>query len=466
MTTVKELKATCKKLGIKKYSAMKKSELEQAIKKHTKHESQKDLKKKPKKKTMYQKVKDFIVGPELSKQIEQENESKHTKEFRKKVNNALTSKKISSANVNKIEKFYQDEPNLKTYCKDRSKYTSYKNFMKVNIALYMNYYVWDSPKNIFSITKKMSHSVDSYRYNNPSYTIFMDKDGQKDFLPHKNTLSLENVMDVEWFAKQNEYLNALSSFQISILFAYTHNSYTTITPFIWHLVLKNSKDNLKKIAFNYRDWIVISSSRVDTIFLGFLVIFANKKLFHLHFTDKQREKIEKIIPENINDTTSYKDVRQFIKKECTDEQILSCAKIYLGELYKILNFAPPVSKPFYLFRVETNPERFKNNKTLENQSFTSTSNDQSYIASRSKYGSSLIRFLIEPGAKVLFVRGCSYFQKENEFIIAPSLFDDIQKTTLHLGETVSSICSNIKTNAFDVKVKPLPSSKVLVEQFI
>ena len=107
MTTVKELKATCKKLGIKKYSAMKKSELEQAIKKHTKHESQKDLEKKPKKKTMYQKVKDFLVGPELSKQIEQENESKHTKEFRKKVNNALTSKKISSANVNKIEKFYR-----------------------------------------------------------------------------------------------------------------------------------------------------------------------------------------------------------------------------------------------------------------------------------------------------------------------------------------------------------------------
>ena len=466
MTTVKELKATCKKLGIKKYSAMKKSELEQAIKKHTKHESQKDLKKKQKEKTMYQKVKEFIVGPELSQQNEQENENQNTKEFRKKVNNALTSKKISSANLNKIEKFYQNEPNLETYCNDKSKYMSYKNFMKVNIELYMNYYDWNKPENIFSFKKKMSHSVGSYRYNNPSYTIFMDKDGQKDFLPHKKTLSLENVMDVEWFAKQNEYLNALSSFQISILFAYTNNSYTTITPFIWHLVLKKSKSNLKSIANKYRDWIVVSSSRVDTILLGFLVIFANKKLFHLHFTDKKREKIEKIMSNKMDDTTSYSDVRRFIKKECTDEQILSCAKIYIGELYKILNLAPSVSKPFYLFRIETNPERFKKNKTLENQSFTSTSNDQSYINSRNSGSSTLIRFLIEPGAKVLFVRGCSYYEKENEFIIAPSLFDDIQKTTLHLGETVSSVCTKIKTNAYDVKVKPLQSSKVLAEQFI
>lgn len=464
MTTVKELKAICKKLGIKKYSTMKKTELEQAIKKHTKRESQKDLKKKQKEKTMYQKVKDSLVGPELSQQNEQENESKHAKEFRKKVNKALTSKKISSANLNKIEKFYQDEPNLQTYCNDKSKYMSYKNFIRVNIELYMNYYVWNRPENIFSFTKKMSHSVDSYRYNNPSYTIFMDKDGQKDFLPHKKTLSLENLMDVEWFAKQNEYLNALSSFQISILFAYTYNSYVTITPFIWHLILKKSKDNLKKIADNYRDWIVIFSSRVDTIFLGFLVIFANKKLFHLHFNDKQREKIEKIIPEDMTDITSYSDVRRFIKKECTDEQILSCAKIYIGELYKILNFAPSVSKPFYLFRVETNPERFKNNRTLENQSFTSTSNDQSYI--RSRNASYLIRFLIEPGSKVLFVRGCSYYEKENEFIIAPSLFHDIHKITLYLGETVGTVCGNIKTNSFDVKVKPLPSSKVLAEQFI
>jgi len=78
--------------GVKKYSAMKKSELEQAIKKHTKHESQKDLKKKQKEKTMYQKVKDFLVGPELSQQIEQEKENQNTKEFRKKVNKKVYNK--------------------------------------------------------------------------------------------------------------------------------------------------------------------------------------------------------------------------------------------------------------------------------------------------------------------------------------------------------------------------------------
>lgn len=460
MTTVKELKATCKKLGIKKYSTMKKTELEQVIKKHTKYDSQKNLKKKQKEKTMYQKVKDFITGK--SQQKVQENEN--TKEFRKKVGDALVNKKISSANLNKIEKFYQDEPNLETYCNDKNKYKFYKNFFKVNIVSYMNYYVWDSSKNnIFSITKKISQSVDRYRYNNPSYTIFMDKDGQKNFLPHKKTLSLENVMDVEWFTKQNEYLNTLSSFQISILFAYTNNSFTTITPFLWHLILKKSKANLKIIANDYRTWIQTCSSRVDTIFLGFLVIFANKKLFNLHFIDKQRKKIEKIIPEKMNDITSYSDVRQFIKKECSDEQILSCAKIYMGELYKILNFAPPVSKPFYLFRKEQNLDRYNNNKTLENQSFTSTSNDQSYFSTISAK-SSVIRFLIEPGVKILFVRGCSYYPEENEFLIAPSLFYDIRKTQLFDGKTISSVCSKI--NAFDVKVKPLQSSKVLVEQFI
>ena len=56
------------------------------------------------------------------------------------------------------------------------------------------------------------------------------------------------------------------------------------------------------------------------------------------------------------------------------------------------------------------------------------------------------------GVKALFIRGCSYYKKENEFLIAPSCFENIR---LNKYEVSNDICSGVSKKIYDINVKPM-----------
>ncbi len=355
-----------------------------------------------------------------------------------------TSIALSQTTLKSIEKKKLQQVTLDKFCSGKISKMD-KPFLKATISLYIPYLNYPAPgKNLF---KKDSGSPTNDNYV-PTIYLFFEKEQKQQFIPVSTKLSIENFVDPMWLQKQNEYLASLSTFQKALLWAYTNNSFSSITPFFL-AKLKITQLSNASLWNSYKSWAKYNT-KVDPVTLAFFYCIHGDGKFLYHFTKNKLEEIK-----SLKKDFDLKKYRSFIFKNVDEKMYEQLMYVYIQKLYFLFEQAPAVEKSFYLYRIEKNTERYESNKSLINENFLSCSNDENYLNDRVSSSSKYIRFLVCPGTKILFVKGLSYFRSENEFIMAPSSFSDIEKITLRYSSSIGKLCSDQTKKAYQVTVKPL-----------
>jgi hypothetical protein len=402
MPTVKSLREECKKLGIKGYSKLKKEELIQVIKKG-------------KKKGLEKIIEHKKLAPEKSNQVQQ----------------------------------YFQQTNLTKYCNDILKNKFIHPFMKAEISMYLPYFNWSKPQTLH--TDKMEKKTGRQGYV-PRVYLFFEKERQQQFLPimQNKSISVRNFIDPVWLNKQNLYLDSLTPYQRAIIFAYTNNSFDSIMPYCLFRLKSETYANkkLEDIWAKYKKW-VKNKQNYDAVTLGFYFLCHNNIFFRYSFNYSEKETLAKMKKK----TFDYETWKNYMFQHVSDGMFGVIMDFYLQELFQIFEYAPAVEKSFYVYRIESDAKRFQK-YTFANETFLSCSNDATYIRSWFPVSGQYIRFKICPGTKVLFIKGLSYYEKENEFLLAPSELFDISKMEMIVTNNIEYICSDRK-KVIDVKVRPL-----------
>lgn len=421
--TVPELKKKCKELQIKGYSKLRRADLEKLLLQHEPSGVQKQPN------DTQQKKKDQVS----SKQIQ-----------------LLQIKPLPKQKFDQISQYFRNPPSHQQFCKHKSKYEMNKLMLKTKYEILLSYYHYNNPC-LRNDPKVSTTYYRSHQFNIPQFLTYGLEEA---FYPldRDRPVTIHDFMDQEWFVKQNEFIKSLSSFQRAFLFAYSNNSFDTITPFL--LESTKPKPNYKESFKKYVSWFQKKkeSDWVHPLLLSLIMVSQHSHLQNQYFpkTKKAKELFDKIKKGDLFSTPAIKQVIRDYVKEKHFEFLMN---IYIRVLKSIFDKAPPLQKSIYLFRVESQfryDELLKEKKTsIKNCTFTSTSIDQEYILDRS--GKEYIRFRMSPGTNALFIRGCSYFKKENEFVIPPSNFHNIRKNVFSKS---ADICS-AKTTIYDIDVSPL-----------
>ena len=418
MPTVKSLRQECKKLGIKGYSKFKKEELIQVIKKKKKADSS----------SSDADVLSDSYAPGLEKII------KH--------------KKLTLNKSKEVQQYFQ-QTNLTKYCKDVLKNKFIHPFMKAEISMYLPFYKWSKPSTLHKDIMEKKTGRDSYV---PRIFLFFEKERQQQFLPteQNKSISIRNFIDPVWLNKQNLYLDSLTPYQRAIIFAYTNNSFDSIMPYCLFKLKSGiySNKTLKDVWMKYKSWAKYKND-YDAVTLGFYFLCHNYNFFTYSFSASEKKTLRKMMEKSFH----FETWRNFALKHVSAGMFSVIMDFYLQELVTIFEYAPAVEKSFYIYRIERDTERFEKS-TFVNQTFLSCSNDSVYIRDRYDTSKEYIRFKICPGTKVLFIKGLSYYEKENEFIIAPSEFFDVKRIKMIVSTNLENICSH-KKNVIDAKVRPI-----------
>lgn len=470
--TIVKLREKCKKLKLTGYSKLKKDDLKKIIEKAQILQAQK-LKQKvdttnkcppgkiynPNSKRCVSKTgkigKAILDGTFIPKQNDGKAPTKQQQEKQKKQIQQLTNiDPLSQQKENQISQYFTNPPNMQEFCKNKTIYEMKKLLLKTKFQILLSYYNYDNPDKRHD-TKQSKILSTNHQLNIPEFLTFGLQDS---FYPmEKNKfITIDNFMDQEWFVKQNEYINSLNSFQRAVLFAFSNNSFTTITPFSLESIKPNP--DFKTTKNKYKSWVRDNSNanRVHPLKLA-LIIVSHDSNWKKQFSKKKKALtlLEKIKDGNYYDTSA---LNKFITDHVDTKEYVELMTIYMNLLQSIFEHAPPVQKSFYLFRKESSLRFDKllieNKINIKNDTFISTSNDGEFIKQR--VGSEYVRLKIHPGLKILFIRGCSYYKKENEFVIAPCCFENITKNTFNKITSSNSICNNdLRRTIYDVDVKPL-----------
>ena len=412
--TVLQLKKKCKELKLKGYSKLKRAELVKMLVDHEKsvHDAQTNKK------------------DEETKIVE--------------------IKPLSKEKLQQISEYFKNPPTTKQFCKHKSRYEMKKLLLKTKYQILLSYYHFRNPNQRHD-TKSSEILYSNVQYNIPEFLTYGA--GQEQFYPldSKHFVTINDFIDEEWFVQQNQFIKSLTSFQRAFLFAYSNNSFDTITPFL--IESTKAKPNYDASFEKYKSWMKgATKDWVHPIQLALIIVSKHKNLKNnFPKTQKANTLFENIKNGEFFTTPAIKQmIREYVKVKQVEILMSWCGR---GLGWGVAN-APSIKKPFYLFRTESNfryRDLLKENKTsVKNCTFTSTSNDEQYILDRT--GKEYIRFHLCPGTKVLFIRGCSYFKKENEFLLAPSHFDNIRENSFR---TSGDICCPKNTKIYDVDVKPL-----------
>lgn len=267
MQTVKSLREECKKLGIKRYSKLKKEELIQVIKKKKKADSS----------SSDTDVSSDSYAPGLEKIIEH--------------------KKLAPEKSNQVQQYFQ-QTNLTKYCNDILKNKFIHPFMKAEISMYLPYYKWSKPETLHTDKKEKKTGRESYV---PRIYLFFEKERQQQFLPveQNKSISVRNFIDPVWLNKQNLYLDSLTPYQRAIIFAYTNNSFSSIVPYCLYKLKSGMYANktLNNIWVKYKSW-VKSKHDYDAATLGFYFLCHNYIFFTYSFTASEKETLRKMKKKN------------------------------------------------------------------------------------------------------------------------------------------------------------------------
>ena len=412
--SVVELKKKCKQFKLKGYSKLKKKDLQK-----------------------------------LLQTYKQENGSTKQVETIQKLA-LINIKPLKKKNVEQISQYFKKPPSLEMFCKEKNKYEMNKLMLKTKFQILLSYYQFRNPD------KREDSSSSPILYKNLQYNVpeFLTYGSTQQFIPldPNHFATINDFMDQEWFVEQNQYTKSLSAFQRAFLFAYSNNSFDTITPFL--LESTKSKPKYKETLQKYLSWMSSRTNKdwVHPLQLSLIVVSHSTNL-RKHFPNTQKatslfDTIQK------DKSFSCSDTKKVIRDYVKEKHFEFLMKLYLQVLSNIFKEAPPIKKPFYLFRSESQiryNSLLKEKKTsMRNVTFTSTSIDQVYILKRRC--KEFVRFRMQPGSKAIFIRGCSYFKKENEFLIPPSVFDNVRESKFRKEE---DICSDRKTVIYDVDVRAL-----------
>jgi hypothetical protein len=438
MSTLVELKSFCKKTGIKGYSALSKSKLIQKIIKEgylpllDKHllDKQKQKHKQKEKHKQKDKEKDKILKESDHKKIEKQIVA----------NKIFTKTKLLS----KEKQQKKEEIDINKYCSERDKYEMRKPLIKARIELYLPYYSYSRPTNLLEDSMKKNSKNQSYL---PTIYSFFEEGNQQFLpLPSNKPISVKTFIDPVWLDKQNIYINSLTPFQRALIFVYTNNSFKSITPLLLS-ALKIKKNQVDTLWENYKKW-AENNSRCDPFTITFYYLIYSPS-FLSNFKKEDQDKLLELKHKGYDRL----DVR-FLFQISNSSIFEFVMNTYFKLLYEIYHHAPAVESPFYIFRKDDDINRFKKSQ-YESKTFVSCSNSQQYIIRRSYNKKSyFIRLKINPGTKLLFVKGLSFFPEENEFLLGPSLFTDMKMISLRFAESIDNICSKKTTEAYDINVKP------------
>lgn len=469
--TIVKLREKCKKLKLTGYSKLNKEGLKKIIEKAQIIQAQKIKQKvdarnncppgkiyNPNSKRCVFKTgkigKALLDETYIPKQNDGKGPTKQQQEKQKKQIQKLTHvDHLSQQKENQITQYFANPPNMQQFCKNKTKYEMKKLLLKTKFQILLSYYHYDNPHERNDV-KQYKTFYSSSQYNIPEFLTFGFEDS---LLPMEKDgfLTIDNFMDQEWFVKQNEYISSLNSFQRAVLFAFSNNSFSTITPFSLESIKQHPDYKIPKDK--YKSWVKYNSNAngVHPLKLA-LIIVSHDTNWKQQFSKKKKALtlLEKIKNGNSYDTSA---LNQFIQDHVDTKEYVELMTIYMNMLQSIFDHAPPVEKSFYLFRKESSLRFDKLLKAkkinIKNDTFISTSNDGEFIKKR--VGEEYVRFKIHPGVKILFIRGCSYYKRENEFVITPCCFENITKNTFY-KITSNSICNNNhRRTIYDVDVKPL-----------
>ena len=324
---------------------------------------------------------------------------------------------------------------IQNYCKNKNKGIGY---MTRTSTINFKYPAVDG---MGGTTGPFKPQLDSLTWSTQSFQLIMKYD-QVHFakqlvfkyfptMKNFNNFKMDNVMDMEWFQKQNKWLKTLTPREIFLLYGYSHNGD------VWaHTYLDGNFDmqlfKNKLSGLSYSDY------------------------FALFFQARDFYKMASKTP-----SKDYDAVLARVRQENDPKNIKAIIQMFIDELNALIQKAPSTTKPFTVFR-GVKDDRYLTgikDKQYTLNRFVSTSIDGDGVArERFSGGHTVQRILIMPGSKCVCMFGLTRYRDEKEILLPRGSTYIVRKTENNatpLAELGQNMCPGQETYNTNKKVNKL-----------
>ena len=213
-----------------------------------------------------------------------------------------------------------------------------------------------------------------------------------EYFPTMNNFSdfkISNMIDMDWYQKQNKFVRTLGPREVFLMFGYSHNGD------VWAHAYLDGRFNMKTFKEG------VAKLGVGTYFALF---FQAREFYKINTGDVGND---------------YKETLKRVKAETDVKNITAIIQMFIDELNTLVQRAPATTKPFTVFRGvkdDTYMSGIKDKQyTLNRFASTSISGMKSYNNFSGKH--TLQRIMIMPGSKCLCMFGFTAHPGEWEILL-------------------------------------------------
>lgn len=344
---------------------------------------------------------------------------------------------------------------LKDFCIKNIPIT--QNNINYSLIIQLNYDIWDW--NIEVLDSKIWPKFSSFdphthayigksidiRYNSLNYDFFL-RFLQKE---PKQTITINDIIDPDWFRSMNTFLDNLSRRQRFIIFGYTNNSHFHVNPYL------NSKNGPGDYEMKrFYTWYKKSPVKLNPFFYQLLdlCIIETDILVHPEY----EQNLETCRDPSVDLSLKYRIIHDLSMTRSFRLGIIEKAyEAFIIEFQDIIMKSPRLQKDMVVYRGTSTDYFLKgsNNRTYKNTSFISCTISVKHAIIYMRYQKCCLhRLLIPKGTHMLFVGGNTVYKNELEFVLPMnSLYTNLQTRFVRGYEGTSTpLCPTSDSNIIQI----------------
>lgn len=345
-------------------------------------------------------------------------------------------------------KSYYTTPELRDFCRLKIPMTS--SNIDYQLTVQLNYNIWEWKSQVLDIQKwpsQNSFNPKTKSFIGKSFVIQYNQVNLEFYLRYlqktpKPTITINDLVDPDWFNKMNVFLSTLSKRKRFIVLGYTNNSYSHVNPFLFEKDYDMTR---------FYTWYATNGHRINPFFYQ-LFDFVLTRSFADLLVDENKDVISLVMScrdPAVSESKKYQMIHDLCLKRSFKLNVIRDAyTAFITEFQEIIYQCPPLEKDMILYR-GSRTDYFligSKNRTYTNPSFLScTISSQHAILYMSSKKCCLHRLLVPKGTNLLFAGGNTVFKNELEFVLPMGcLYTNIE--TFHVsGKAVDhvTLCPNI-----------------------